>query len=465
MRVWLALLALCTAAQAADERPGDFPIAARIDVPGSGSHFRVRLPAAVYRATAQRGLGDLRIGNAAGEFVPFAFAPREPVRAAPQVQALKLFPVHGDETRTSLEGLTLRVERSRDGTVVRVDTGEAPGRKARRLLGYLVEVPELPRALQALALDWEAKEGFTGSVRVEVSDDLRRWEPAARAPVLRLEHAGERLERNRVDLPGARPKYLRLSFAGVPADFALTGATGELAPERPEPARESLAVSGVRDPAKVHEYVFDTGGSFPVERIRFELPQVNTIAPVQVFARERASDAWRPLATATVYRLSRESGEIASPDIALGPATERQWLLRVDTRAGGLGAGEVRLVVSWQPHEVVFAARGSGPFVLRVGNRTARGVALPIATVLPGFREGEPLAVAEARLGELAAVAPQAKKSDDPVAAAREFAATPEGRKQLLWGVIIAAVLLLAWMAMRLLREMGEAPKPPGEPR
>ena len=45
----------------------------------------------------------------------------------------------------------------------------------------------------------------------------------------------------------------------------------------------------------------------------------------------------------------------------------------------------------------------------------------------------------------------------------REFAGTAEGRKWLLWTVLVAGVLFLVWMAMRLMRELGSSQKPPGK--
>jgi hypothetical protein len=461
MRIVLGMLALCTVAHAADERAADFASAGRIEMPPAGSHFRVRLSAPVYRATAQRGLGDLRVVNATGEFVPFAFAPREPQRAAAETRTLKLFPLHGDEART-IDGLSLRAERSAAGTVVKIDSTEAPRGSPRKLLGYVAELPELPRPMQALTFDWEAKEGFTGTVRIEVSEDLRRWTAVApRAPVIQLEHAGERLERKRVEVRASSPGYLRVSFVGVPADFMLKGIACELAAERPEPVRESFAVAGTQVAAKKNDYQFDTVGSFPVDRIRFALPQANTIAPVHVLTRDRPEDSWRPLVAATVYRLSRDGGEIVSPDIAVAPTTDRYWLLRVDARSGGLGAGDVQLVASWQSHEIVFAARGAAPFALLVGSKTASGTALPIATVLPGYRDGEPVPAGVARLGELGANSSAARKAEDPIASARAFAGSAEGRKWILWTVLVAGVLFLIWMATRLMRDLGKAQVPP----
>ena len=462
MRAFLVILLFAGAARAADEAAADFASTAAIDAAGTTSHFRVRLTPPAYRASLQRGLADLRVTNGAGEFVPFAFAPREAPRAAPpEIRAAKLFPLHA-EIAKPVDGLSLRVERSASGTVVKLDAGEAPRGARSVLLGYIVELPEMAGPLQALVFDWEARSGFTAGARIEASDDLKQWRSVAlRAPLIQLEHAGERLERKRVEGLGLRAKYLRVSFSGVPADFTLKGIGCETGSARPEPVRDSLTFAGVQDVEKKNEYRFDTGGGFPVERVRFTLPQANTIAPVQVLVRSRTEDQWRHVASATAYRLSRDDGEITNPDIDVGAVTERQWLLRVDPRAGGLGSGEVQLVIAWQPHEIVFAARGTPPFALLAGSKTAAGAALPLATIVPGAKDGDAIAATPARLGEFRPNARAPATPQTTLESARAFAGSAEGRKWLLWAVLVAGVLFLAWMAMRLLRDLDKRANPP----
>jgi len=453
----LLLALLACAAHAADERPADFAQSATITAPAGASHYRVAASEAVYRASQKRGLADLRVANAAGEFVPFAIVQSGGAGALERESVpAKLFPLHGDEAK-GMEGLSLRIERNAAGTVVQVhsDGKAAPG--GRKLLGYLAALPTLARAGEAIVFEWEAPAGFTGSATVEASEDLKRWSlVAAQAPVVLLEHGGERLEQKRVELSPLRAKYLRLSFRGVPAGFALRSASVQLQPATPETPRAAIAITGRADAEKKHEYLFDTGGVFPVDRLRFALPQVNAVAPVQVFSRERGDAPWRPVASTVAYRLAKDGGEMASPEIAFAANADRYWMVRVDARSGGLGAGDLGLKLGWIPHEVVFAARGAGPFVLLAGSRAAASAALPVGTILPGHREGAPLEVVEARLGPMAAnpaVATAAPKA--PAESVQAYVESPEGRKNVLWGVLVLGVLFVIWMATRLMREMG----------
>ena len=435
----------------AQEKPSQFQHAASIAGAGSDSHYRITLPAATYRGVTRADLGDLRVFNGAGDPVPYAFVPPRPKPPAAEQRAARLFPLHGEEAK-GIEAVKIRIQQ-KSGTIIDVSS-DAPAKAQRKLLGYLVDAAELKAPLEALELDWVARQGFTGHARVEASDDLKSWRTVtAAAPLLYLEHAGQRLERKRVELAGARAKYLRLSFTGVPGDFSLRQARLELRGDRPEPAREWLGIAGKESPKVRGEYEFDTGGHFPVDRLRFALPEINTVAQVQIFFRARTEDPWVPATSATLYRLRRDSGEVVNPDVAVFANASRYWLLRVDQKGGGLGSGEVRLEIGWIPHEVVFAARGAGPFTLAYGMKIARPGSMPIAAVLPGYREGEPVALKTATLGEASAARRAPSGFSEYLSEAAE---SGEAKKWLLWAALVGGVLVLVWMAFALLRQVGK---------
>jgi hypothetical protein len=390
--------------------------------------------------------------------VPYAFAPREPQPAAPALQAVNLFPLYGDREK-GIGATNVRVQRTQHGTVVNVSVADAVPAARRRLLGYLIDASDLKAPQEALLLAWQAREGFSGRARVEGSEDLKSWNSlAANAPILFLEHAGARLERNRVELSGARAKYLRVSFEGVAPDFHLKEVRVELRAEKAEPVREWVSLRA--SPGKLAgELLVDTQGHFPVDRLKLALPQANTVAQIQLSTRERAEEPWRPAASATAYRLTREGGELASPDVRVAVNPDRYWRILVDQKGGGFGAGEVTLELGWLPHEVLFAARGAGPFTLAYGNQLARPGAAPLAAVLP---QDEKLAAGAARIGEVSGSAPpSASLFSDPVRFFRGVAESREAKKWTLWGVLLVGVLLLGWMAQRLLRDMGKAPSSP----
>jgi hypothetical protein len=457
MKASLLLVAFITVA-AAQERPAEHPYSAPLVLEPGASHYRFALPAAAYRGASRRDLGDLRIFNSAGEPVPHAFAQREPEPAAPALRAVNLFPLYGDREK-GIDATRVRVQRTQHGTVVNVSVTDALPAARRTLIGYLLDASELKAPQEALLFAWQAREGFSGRARIEGSDDLKYWHAlAANAPILSLEHAGARLERNRIELSGARAQYLRVSFEGVAPDFQLKDVRVELRPEKAEPSREWLSLPAV--PGKgVGELLVDTQGHFPVDRVKLALPQANTVAQIQLYTRERAEDSWRPAGSATAYRLTRDGSELHSPDIRVAGNPDRHWRILVDQKGGGFGAGEVKVELGWLPHEVVFAARGAGPFTVAYGNKLARPGAAALAAVLP---QDEKVAARLAKVGEISGSAPSsASFFGDPAGFFRGLAENREAKKWALWAALVAGVLLLGWMALRLLRDVGKTPAGP----
>jgi hypothetical protein len=452
------LLVAFAAAAAAQEKPSGHPFSAPLTLDPGASHYRFSVPAAVYRGAGRRDLGDLRVFNGSGEPVPHAFAPREAQPAVPRLQAVNLFPLHGDREK-GIDATSVRVERTPRGTLVNVSVTDAVPAPRRKLVGYLVDTSELKAPQEALVLAWQAREGFSGRARVEGSEDLQSWRTlAANAPILFLEHAGARLERNRVELSGARAKYLRLAFEGIAPDFELKEVRVELRPEKAEPVREWVLLPAT--PGKTPgELLVDTRARYPVDRLKLVLPQANTVAQVQFSTRERAEEPWRPGGSATAYRLTRDGGELTNPEIRVAVNPDRYWRILVDQKGGGFGAGEVKLELGWLPHEVLFAARGAGPFTLAYGNSLAMPGAVSLAAVLP---QHEKLAAAAARVGEVSGRAPPAASLfSDPVRFVRGLGENREARKWMLWTVLLAGVLLLGWMAQRLLKDLGKGPADP----
>ena len=191
--------------------------------------------------------------------------------------------------------------------------------------------------------------------------------------------------------------------------------------------------------------MFDLGGTFPIDRVALDLPEINTVAPAQIYSRRDPKDEWRPVAGTVFYRLRHhDANETTSPATRIVATPARHWKVTVDPRAGGLGSKPPTMIAFWRPHTLVFAARGNGPFELAYGSAQAKPVALPIDTLVPGFdARVTPATFAVATAG--AATTPPA------MAALRQ---PVDVKRWLLWGALGLATLVLGWMAYALARQM-----------
>lgn len=458
--LFLLMFFVCAGAAGAADRAPEFAYGAQLEADGREALYEVTLPAAVYRGVARADLGDVRVFNGADEVVPYAWQPRRMTSTETAVPvALTLFPLKAESGGT-LDGLSIRVRRGADGSSsIDVNSTGARGGK-KRTVGYLVDLTRLERALHAIEFDWEpSSDGYAGKLRIDASDDLATWRTlVAAAPLISLEVAGQRLQQKRAELPQRTAKYLRLSWlpqAAGPKPPELTAARGELAGKITEAPREwTEAEAGKGD--KPGEYVFDLHGYFPADRMRVLLPEPNTVAQVELLARTKADQPWRPVARGVAYRLRQGEGEITNPDLYIALTADRYWLLRVDQRGGGVGAAAPKLELGWVPHRLVFAARGKPPFQLAYGNREARSAALAIETMIPDYRNdagaqirATATSVQRAINVKHAQVLEQKELGGD----ARRAEAV-DWKRWSLWGALLLGVIILGAMAWRLARQL-----------
>ena len=466
-QIFILLLASASAALAA-ERPADFAYGIPLEADGKDALYEITLPVAVYRGVVRSDLADVRVFNSAGEVVPHALRPRRTSDTEPATPvALTLFPLKA-VAGAGVDSISIRVRRGAGGTssVDVTSTGaRASSGAEKRVVGYLVDLTALDQALRAIEFDWQAlPDGFAGKIRIDASDDLGAWGTlVAAAPLVSLELAGQRLQQKRVELPQRKVKYLRLSWASQGTGAAapeLTSARGEPVGKMVEAPREWTQVESTKG-EKPGEYLFDLRGRLPVDRLRLQLPEINTVAQVELLAREKGDAPWRPVARGVVYRLRRDGNEITSPEMQFGVVTNRYWLLRVDQRGGGIGAGVPKVEAGWVPHSLVFAARGEPPFQLAYGNREAKPAAYAIETLIPGYRDAGGAKIRAAKTGAqqtINASGAQALEQRELGGEARLKEAI-DWKRWSLWGALVFGVLVLGAMAWRLIHQLNEGAK------
>ena len=454
MSKWL--LACLVALSAYAESPSDFRSTAPVTPAAGDSLQRLTLPREVYR-DAKPDLADLRLFNAKGEGLPIAFAGTpEPVIETPASVALAMFPLYSPAPRPGeTTRLDIRVKSGRDGTIVSVqDSGRRD--PAQRPVAWLLDTGQLKTPTRYLIVDWNSGPGLEAArITVEISADLKTWYPVASgAPVLQVAYGGREIAQRRVDLTSAQARYMRLT-ADRP-EFVLRSVSAEAAPSRRPASRSSISVEGSQG-AKPGEWLYDLGARVPVESVSLKFGETNSVAPFAILARDDPAKEGRLVTSATFYRLTRQGVELESPRIEIGRQPARYWVARLDPNSPPPGGGAPRLEVEWRPGQLVYVARGDGPYTLAFGNPEAKRVMLEANQLIPGY---ERLAELKLPQGQLGAVAAGTRGEEWW----RKAIGDTPPKKVALWAVLLVAVLALALMAYRLARQNapGNDPRPPG---
>lgn len=438
MRTIAALLLAATGVVHAE-----FKASAPVELKGSDAFHRLTLPTEVYR-DARRDLGDVGVLNARGEAVPFAFAPEpDPVREAPTSAPLPQFPVTSRPLgATTIAGrVEVNVRTRPDGTLVSVQE-RTPGKQAApRPIAYVLDASQLKSSVGALLFDWEAAPGAEiVKLTVEASDDLRDWRTlATRAPLVRLEQAGQSLSQTRIELRGSSAKYYRITWDSAP--FVLKSVLAESVPAvKP---RERLVAKHRAVETKDGESVYDLGARLPVEMVRVVFLEPNSVAAYEIAVRDTPKDPWRTIASTTFHRVVRDGVELNSAPLPVGRRSERYWKLKPRAKAEG---APPELEVHWRPAEIVFIAKGEAPFTLAFADPQAKSTALPISSLIPNYERGAEVKLPQAFPGNVTGA--------PPVTGLQSFMGDVSPKRVGLWAILLLGVAVLGFMAWRLLGQV-----------
>lgn len=425
-------------AAAADLRPQDFAYGMPIEAPTAGTAYRFTVPVEVFTKVAHEDLRDLRVFNAAGEPVPYEVRQARPKPAArPQGASLPLFPLHGG-ARASLNGV--RVTIHSQGTAVDLQTGAASP-DPHVITSYVLDARELAQPLSGLELHWpNGAPEFSGSVRIEASDDLGSWRMVkGDAPVIHLLTDGAELIQNRLEFPSTKAGFWRLTWLGKTAPFELTSVAAETTLAEPPAPQSTVTVAGSPAKDKEGELGFDLGARLPVTEVNLSLPQANSVLKLELLSRARTTDSWRPVTRGEFYRVSTGASDHSNEPIRIPTNFDRYWLARRVQPSGPIGA--VRLQATWDAMDLVFLARGAGPFVLAYGNASAGPSNVTLEPLVKGVTVVQAHAGPSYVLGGAERLRPPAR--------------TVPWRMAVLWSALALGVVLLAWMAYRLSKELG----------
>lgn len=449
---WLGAVALGVALSAnAQEKPADFATQVPLSVSGEGPWYRLELPLAVQLNARQTDLSDVRVFNAAGEAQAYALA-RE-IASTHESRALtdvKWFPLYNTADATE-RAPGIRVQSNANGTLVEVQPSTELEAGEEVLRGWLLDASGIKAPLQQLVLDWTSERDGFQRFSIEASDDLQHWQSWGEGQVARLTFADERVEQHEVGLPGQSARYLRLLWNSSQSAPTLTSAQLESVNTRSLPLplvwSQPLAGSSV----KAGEYTWQLPMGLNVERVQVDLSQPNSLAPVTLSGRRESSLPWQSLSSGLLYRLNQNGQDVVQNELQLSGQTVQQLKLVVDERGGGFGAQAPTLKFAVRSTQVVFLARGAGPYTLALGNATVKAANLPLSTLVPDYSAARFAALGKASVEGAAVVSSTSTVTAAPTT-------DTNWKKFGLWAVLLLGVLFLAAMAFSLLR------KPPVKP-
>jgi hypothetical protein len=444
---------LCLVAAHAAEAPTLRDFAWRQTLETDGRPLQeLALPDAVYAHALDPALGDLRVFNRDGGVVPHALCPAPPAREPePLLETLTPFALQAGVTPVASEGGRIEI-RTADGASVVVN-GAAPGGSVPDgPVAYILDLRGREEALRAIRLDWQsADQASEATISLHSSEDLSQWLTLMpSATLLHAQAGGRSLQRARIPLPERPYRFLRIE-AGARGPLPRIGSAVAERVSEPELAPPNWFETRALPPDKNESgtaFWFDAGRRAPVHAAEVRLPAANMALGVRLQSRSDAEQPWRTRWQGEVFAIASESAQRNQTVVRFEPSHDRYWRLAVERGAETLRGSVPTLLLGYQPARLRFLAQGEGPFQLAYGSaRVPLQAAAGCEQLLAGLS-------AEERSGQTG----QAQVLVMPVRGNLEVLKplpkpTPL-RQILLWAVLIAGALLVAAMALSLLKKL-----------
>jgi Protein of unknown function (DUF3999) len=444
------------------ERPDAYALRFPLQTKTDAGLQRVSLPPAALAAIESSQLADIRVFNASGEAVPIAILPLREETEVPSTRRVSFYPINATEQQQSaLSGLHLRIDESAGRRIVTVDSSDKaaqPSSAATKQVGALVDSRSYSGKLDALTIDAALPVGEPVLLSVSASKDLKNWRTLADAsPVFRF--GGEGAPGNlRVPLNSAAldKEYLRITWPAQPV-FTLNDVKLVHPPTSVPVQRIALPLLPIAGGAS-NELTVALPFATPLHALLVRPGAGNELLPIRIYARNAKHESWRAVTNSVIYRLASSGNESVNPPIELNGLFARELKIEATNNPSAFPRALPTVHAIVNPVSVAFVATGNPPFTLATGKKDARAIALPVSSLIPGYKEGSEGTLALATVDASHVIkAPTAPLS--PLTAIKEKVGAPSERSLLLWGVLVGGVLLLGIIAWSILKQTATSNK------
>ncbi|MFZ6656154.1 DUF3999 family protein [Undibacterium sp. TJN19] len=445
---------------------------ALITTKGSGPYFQLTLPATIYPGSVHPDLHDVRVRNASGDLLPFAWSDIETSTSELTSKAAALFPLK-EEQKTTVRGF----KQNADGSLTELNKWKLD--KKNVIAAWIIDVSQLKgQLLQAKFAIPDNADGMF-SFSLESSDDLQRWQTISSSEQLvQLQHQSLTIQKLEINLQHASAKYLRLRWndpSKAPWIDSVTVDSQQQA-SVPPPVQWSKPIHAQSCSTHYCDYVLPL--NTPIDSLKLQLKETNTLVslsvlgqvsggpavstyrhhhnplyPLHVLRHQRRvaevqtdREVW--LNESLAYRLSLPNGEVSSADLLMDGGSYKGLRLQTEGPISMLGKVPPDIQIASLPRRLVFLARGAPPYKLEWGKEIADGAALSVQTLIPKVDIRKPIIADEAsvEIAESAIVVPAPIKQAEAV--------PPKEHQPWLWAALAGGLALLAAMVWSLLKTM-----------
>jgi hypothetical protein len=408
-------------------------------------------------------LRDVTIFNGAEEVVPHGIRNVETDPAnLRDIWNVPFFPLFQEIKTNDQSEFLLQVSRDQTGTIVNIQSDPVKDADNQKVSGYLLDLSSLKEAVLELEFQWKKdSDSSVFTVNIEQSSDLVHWTSLVKkATLVDLQFGGRQVERRSVQLPRHPQQYLKLSWQESNGPLSLVRISGFSQVIEGRRKYRWLSLDNGTISKKNDQLLIDfkTNYRLPVSRVQIQFPEKNSIAGLSVQSRPDMDTGWKTRCEQVFHDLNLDGTAIQNEPCSFQPVANPLWRIVVKQDGAGLHSGNkaLALQLGWLPSELLFVGRGAPPYLLAFGSgKLAQEDKPDDGMLLQAIRmKPHDQVIGVAMLGE---------KVDLAGDLALKSPAKPiPWKKLVLWAVLLSGVVLVAFMARSLIKEMKAAEEKKG---
>ncbi len=407
--------------------------------------YQTKLPKAVYQYSKSDNLEDLTVMNAENEAVPHALVPYNSIHAEQLVseksKPVVIFPMRQDSVN-HMAITAIQLDNHNNKTSIQMTS---PKDASSLKTYYLFDLGKQHPPFKKLTLDWEGQLGKLITLDILTSDNLKDWQIAGEATLLKVTANNETILKNSVSFEqDINAQFMQIKPKNTTETFSLKSASLQFnqveETELPIAWQDITLMHREQTDKSVH-IEFESDGRYPARYLNIQLPQQNTITNVSIHVRNAADKPWRSIKSASLYRLKKDGRSYTNKSIQIPKTTARYWRLSFSKKNGSIGQDNPALSLGWLADTLIWNARGLGPYHLQIGQNSKSTNAMNINDLL---RPHGNLSVTELPAATLKFVS-----SNQPFNA---WEAAKDYKRMWLWAGLFLGVIALSHMAYSLIK-------------
>ncbi len=428
------------------------------------TYVQAKLTHDIYRYSADPLLNDLVVADQQGNKLPHrVITAFTQVREQSQHQAVRFFPVPvgtAPEMLLVLSSASIRLDENEISvSAIKRERGEAQNQNA-PVDFYVVDLSDVKTRADNLIVNWPLGES-TQYLEVQVSgtNDMSTWAPITTTTLVQLQKDGQQLTRNKIPLNLSEKQfaYLQLKFIRGGEHLQLTQTrientnkmteapvvdTWQLAGALAEEQNSALHAVNSGKKIPVAAWEFERDDIAPVTNIGLSLGTTMYGDSIKVFSRRTERQPWQLIHQGIWFNAQVGSEWQQSDEIQIYSNSDTLW--RVELNELVRTVANPQLVFTRQPETLQFIANNSAPYKIAIDTQAAPAAQQTGTQIFSQLVTGKEIHWVESNFTEL---------KPNVNSFARQ-AMHISWKTILFWAILIGAVGVLVFVAIRLMGQM-----------